>query len=182
MKPWSIQGVVGRDGPDAGEVIENCRDFVKPASSALRAPAQGIRVAGATADEQLALPGIDCHPPSEPTPGLWPNAVALVNVVEDEAGAPNQGDGVTGEMTAIGYTVLERFQSALPCRHARIRSKAMFEEVEPASRTEHPADLRQGGADVGNRAQGEGAEGIVAGVTRERNRLAVEPDEFDRHR
>jgi len=76
----------------------------------------------------LALPGIDCTPRVNQLRGLA-HAVALVNVVEDEAGAPNQGDGVTGEMTAIGYTVLERFQSALPCRHARIRSKAMFEEV-----------------------------------------------------
>jgi len=72
MKPGSIQGVVGRDGPDAGEVIENCRDFVKPASSALRAPAQGIRVAGATADEQLALPGIDCHPRVNQLQGFGP--------------------------------------------------------------------------------------------------------------
>ena len=117
-------------------------------------------------DGRLALPEIDCHPPSEPTPGLWPDAVALVNVVEGEAGAPNQGYGVTGEMTAIGHPALKRFQAALPSRHTRIRSKAVLEEVEPAARTEHPADLRQGGVDVGNRAQGEGAEGIVAGVVR----------------
>ena len=58
----------------------------------------------------------------------------------------------------------------------------MFEEVEPASRTEHPADLRQGGIDVGNRAQGEGAEGIVARVIGERDQLTVKPDQFDRHR
>lgn len=32
--------------------------------------------------EQLALRGIDRHPSSEPAPGLWPNAVALVDVVE----------------------------------------------------------------------------------------------------
>jgi hypothetical protein len=135
-----------------------------------------------TPNEQLALAGIDRDPPSEPTPGLWPNAVTLVNVVEAEAGAPNQDDGVTGEMTAIGHPALERFQSALPCSHARIRSKAMLEEVKPASRTEHSADLRQGGVDVGNRAQGEGAEGIVAGVIGELDQLTVEPDEFDRHR
>ena len=58
----------------------------------------------------------------------------------------------------------------------------MLEEVKPASRTEHSADLRQGGMDVGNRAQGEGTECIVAGVIRERDQLTVEPDEFDRHR
>jgi len=58
----------------------------------------------------------------------------------------------------------------------------MLEKVKPASRTQHPADLRQGGIDVGNRAQGEGTEGMVAGVIRERNQLTIEPDEFDRHR
>jgi hypothetical protein len=133
-------------------------------------------------DRQLALWGIDRHPPSEPTPGLWPNAVALINVVEAEAGSPNQGDGVTGEMTAVGHPALERFQSALPSSDARIRSKTMLEEVEPTFRTEHSADLRQDGADVGDRAQGEGAEGIVAGVIGERDQLTIKPDQFDRYR
>ena len=55
----------------------------------------------------------------------------------------------------------------------------MLEEVEPASTTEHSADLCQGGVDVGNRAQGEGAEGIVARVIGERDQLTVKPDEFD---
>ena len=87
---------------------------------------------------QLALSGIDRHPPSEPTPGLWSNAVALVDVVEGEAGMPNQGYGITGEMTAIDQPALERFQTALPSCHPRVRSKAVLEEVESASRTEHP--------------------------------------------
>ena len=133
-------------------------------------------------NEQFSLQGIDRHPPSEPSPGLGPTAVALINVVEAEAGAPNQGDGVAGEMTAIGHTALERLQSALPYSHARIRSQAMLEEVKPASRTKHSADLGQGGIDVGNRPQGECAEGIVAGVIGERDQLTVEPDQFDRHR
>jgi hypothetical protein len=34
--------------------------------------------------------------------------------------------------------------------------------------------LRQGGVDVGNREQGEGAQGIVAGVVGQRDGLAVE--------
>jgi len=97
-----------------------------------------IRVVGPTMDGHLELSGIDRHPPSEPTPGLWSNAVALVNVVEGEAGAPNHGYGITGEMTAIGHPALERFQTALPRRHARVRSKAVLEEVESASWTEHP--------------------------------------------
>jgi len=58
----------------------------------------------------------------------------------------------------------------------------MLEEMKPASRTEHSADLRQGGVDVRNRAQGEGAEGIVAGVIGERDQLTIKPDQFDRHR
>lgn len=58
----------------------------------------------------------------------------------------------------------------------------MLEEVKPASRAEHSADLFKGGVDVGNRAQGEGTEGIVAGVIGERNQLTVKPDQFDRHR
>ena len=58
----------------------------------------------------------------------------------------------------------------------------MLEEVKPTSRTEHSADLSQGSVDIGNRAQGEGAEGIVAGVIGELDQLTVEPDEFDRRR
>src|SRR5665213_3937035 len=96
-----------------------------------------IREVGPTVDGQLALCGIDRHPPSEPTPGLWSNAVALVDVVKGEAGAPNQGYGITGEMTAIGHPALERFQATLPHCHASIRRKAVFEEVESASWTEH---------------------------------------------
>jgi len=113
-------------------------------------------------DGRFALSGIDRHPPSKPAPGLWSNAVALVNVVVGEPGAPNQGYGITLEMTAIGHPALERFQTALPCSHASVRSKAVLEEVESASLTEHPEDLRHGGVDVGNRAQGEGAECFVA--------------------
>jgi len=82
-----------------------------------------IRVAGPTPDESVASSGMDRHPPREPTPGLWPNAIALVNVLEAEAeaGVPNQGDGVTGEVAAIGHSSLEGLQSALPCGHTRIR-------------------------------------------------------------
>jgi len=127
-------------------------------------------------------PGLTAAPPSEPTPGLRSNAVALIDIIECEAGAPDQGDGITGEMTAIGHPALERFQTALPRCHARVRSKAVLEEVESASWTEHPEDLRQGGVDVGDRAQGEGAKCIVAGVIRQWDRLTVEPDELNRHR
>jgi hypothetical protein len=133
-------------------------------------------------DKQLQLSGIDCHPPSEPTPGLWSDAVALVDVIEDEARVPDQGYGITGEMTAIGHPALERFQTALPRCRARVRSKAVLHEMELASWTEHPSDLRQGSVDVGNRAQGEGAKCIVAGVIRQWDQLTVEPDEFHRHR
>src|SRR5664280_654465 len=89
-------------------------------------------------DGQLALSGFDRHPPGEPTPGFRSYAVALIDVVEGEAGAPDQGYGITGEMAAIGHPALERFQAALPRRHARVRSKAVLEEVESATWTEHP--------------------------------------------
>jgi len=58
----------------------------------------------------------------------------------------------------------------------------VLHEMELASWTEHPSDLRQGSVDVGNRAQGEGAKCIVAGVIRQWDQLTVEPDEFHRHR
>ena len=88
------------------------------------------------------LSGLDRNPPSEPTPGLGSNAVALVNVVQGEAGAPNEGYGITGEMTAIGHPALERFQTPLPRCHCSVGSEAVLEEVESASWTEHPSDLR----------------------------------------
>jgi hypothetical protein len=140
------------------------------------------RVACPAADELPPLPGIHRHPPGEPAPGLWSYAIALVDVLEAEAGVPNKRDGVTGEMAAVGHSALEGLQAALPSGHSRIGRKAMLEKVKPASGTEHPADFRQGGIDVGNRAQGERTEGIVAGVIRQRDQLTIEPDEFDRHR
>jgi len=81
----------------------------------------------------LALSGFDRHSPSEPAPGLRSNAVSLIDIVQREACAPDQGYGITGEMTAVCHPALERFQTALPHRHTRVRSKAVLEEVESAS-------------------------------------------------
>ncbi len=55
----------------------------------------------------------------------------------------------------------------------------MFEEMKPAPGAKHPLDLRQSRVRVGNGTQRKGTEGVVAGVIRKRNRLAVEPHEFD---
>ncbi len=126
--------------------------------------AAAIRAVSPAPGDQSVLFGIDRHPPGEPTPGLRADPVALGNIVEDEAGTPDQVDGVPGEMAAVGQPALEGLQAVLPCRHARIGGNTVLEEVEPASRAKDPSDLRQGGVDVGNRAQGEGAQGVVAGV------------------
>ncbi len=66
-------------------------------------------IIGPTTGERLVLFRIDRHSPGEPTPWLRSNSVALGNVVEYEAGAADQGHGVTGEVAAIRDPALEGF-------------------------------------------------------------------------
>ena len=125
------------------------------------------------------LSGIDRDPPGEPTPGFRADAVLLRHVLDDEAGALHQGNGVPGEVAAISQPTLQGLEPALPCLHTRIGGKAMFEEVEPAPGTKHTPHLGKRGVGIGNRAQGEGAQSVVTAVIGEGNRLAVESDPLD---
>src|SRR5690606_8036455 len=57
--------------------------------------------------------------------------------------------------------------------------EAVLEEVQFAAGPEHAAQLGEGGVDVGDRAEGERAEGAVAGAIVDGERLAVEADVGD---
>lgn len=74
---------------------------------------------------------------------------------------------------------LKGFDPALPDHHTGVGRKSMFEEVESTTRSKYASYLCQHGVGVGNRAQSESAQGVVAAVVGEGNRLSVESDALD---
>ena len=99
--------------------------------------------------------------------------------LDPEAGIAHDPHGVTGEMAPIGEPLLQGIETALPASDALVRSDPVLEEVERGTGTQHPAEFEQGGIDIGDGAQREGAQGPVAGVVLERERFASESGELD---
>jgi hypothetical protein len=86
------------------------------------------------------------------------------------------------EVAAAEDAAIERIAPGLAAGHLRVRREAVLDEVQRAAGAEHAADLGQGRAHVGDRAQGPGAEDVVDASVVQGQRLGVQADVFDRHR
>jgi hypothetical protein len=70
-------------------------------------------------------------------------------------------------MTALGEVHVERIQAALPLLYPRLRTKAVFEEQEPAGRFQRPVHFAQGLPHVLGAAQRKRADGAIEGAVLE---------------
>jgi hypothetical protein len=82
-------------------------------------------------------------------------------------------------MAPTGQSALQGFESALPSGHPGVGGQAMFDEVEPSSRADDPSNLSQRHVRIGDRAQGEGAQGAVAAAVGKMDRLTVDAHLLD---
>ena len=100
---------------------------------------------------------------------------------ELEPGAGYETVDGTVEVAAAEDAAIQRIAPGLAAGHLRVRREAVLDEVQRAAGTEHAADLGQGRAQVGDRAQGPGREHMVDALIVEGQRLGVQADVLDRH-
>src|SRR5579884_271418 len=85
----------------------------------------------------------------------------------------DRGD-IAIEMTAVGHLLLQRGQPMLPFLNRRLRAQSMFDEEKPPLRLQDATDLLKRLIDIGDAAEGPGADDGVKGAVREGKSLGIE--------
>ena len=122
---------------------------------------------GATGDGVVSMQGSGCGGRPERGGADRLGGALLVEDVELGDREPRAGDEIgdrAGEVASAEQALLDRLEAVLPAPDRLVGGESVLEEVERPARLEHPADLAQGGGDVGNGAQGERGQGGVAAV------------------